>query len=195
MSRLMAKLAVVVASTALGFTAIEASPVQAAPVTYNFTVNILDGDLVGQDFSGVFSYDDASLTNNGFETLGIEEGFKLNFEFLGSALTQADSEFAPIHSLDWPGVRFDDGNLLGIVFDWDKDLGLGIGKIRISTFTVFGSGRPDLTETGDFDSSGRISYFKQQAPGTDVTVPEPGTLAGLSIFGLSGLLLKKKVTT
>ena len=195
MSRLMAKLAVVVAGTALGFTAIEASPVQAAPVTYNFTVKILDGDLVGQDFSGVFSYDDASLTNNGFETLGIEDGLKLNFEFLGSVLTQADSELLPSDSPDWPGVWFDDGNLSGLVFDWDKDLGLGIGKIRISTFTVFGSGRPDLTETGDFESSGTISYFKQQAPGTDVTVPEPGTLAGLSIFGLSGLLLKKKVTT
>jgi len=54
------KLAVTTAGVALSCVAMEANPAEAAVFTYDFTVDITSGVLVGNQYSGSFSYDDSS---------------------------------------------------------------------------------------------------------------------------------------
>lgn len=54
----------------------------AKPVTYDFTVNVVEGPLKGQNFSGFFSYDDEQLTGNDQEVIGVKDGLKVCMDFM-----------------------------------------------------------------------------------------------------------------
>jgi hypothetical protein len=59
------KFSVAIATIALGATAIATSQAQSSIVTYDFTVNVTQGSLAGQSYSGTFSYDDSTLKGTG----------------------------------------------------------------------------------------------------------------------------------
>ncbi|MGB3401468.1 MAG: hypothetical protein WBA77_02120 [Microcoleaceae cyanobacterium] len=91
----------------LTMVAIELPAVQAAPVTYDFTVVVTEGSLSGNTFSGSFSYDDAMIEGVGTETVGVEEGLKVNMNFLGEDYT----ETADIDYPKFPRVIFEAGEI------------------------------------------------------------------------------------
>jgi len=101
------KFAVVAAGIALSFTT-KIKQVQAATVTYNFTVNVTSGNLAGQTGSGSFSYDDSSLTGRGLETLSVDS---LSFNFLNNLYTDNDDYFYP---QGYPTLDLNNGSVVGL---------------------------------------------------------------------------------
>jgi hypothetical protein len=63
------------------------SPVDAAIISYDFTVDIDSGSLLGNSYTGFFSYDDASVTPTGFSSADLTN---FAFDFLGSLYTLND---------------------------------------------------------------------------------------------------------
>ena len=58
----------IVASTMM---VIDAHPSLAKPITYDFTVEVSQGSLAGNTYTGSFSYDDEQLTGVGKEEIGV----------------------------------------------------------------------------------------------------------------------------
>lgn len=58
----LGKLAVATAGAALSLAVMGAQPAGAATITYDFTVGVTSGPLTGNQYSGFFSYDDASTS-------------------------------------------------------------------------------------------------------------------------------------
>lgn len=56
--------------------------VWAKPITYDFTVNVVEGSLKGRTFNGFFSYDDDVLTGEEMEIIGVEDGLKVCMNFM-----------------------------------------------------------------------------------------------------------------
>ena len=106
------KLAVATATAALSLAAMEAKTVQAATIIYDFTVDVTSGPLTGTQSFGSFSYDDLALTGTGLETLGVNEGLSISFDFLGKTYNETND----IGSPDYPIVQFQDQSLLGLNF-------------------------------------------------------------------------------
>lgn len=87
------------------------SPAQAAIQTYNFSGAIDSGSLLGQSYSGNFSFDDAALTDVGTEWLSVGS---LAMIFMGNAYTQADvAAGADVE------VGYQDGAFLGLSYSVD----------------------------------------------------------------------------
>ena len=99
---------------AAGFSAVTvmmiASPAGAANITYDFTVNPTFGPLLGESYSGSFTFDDANLIGFGEEFISVDS---FSFSFLGVDYTEADG--AP----NEPEVAFFDGSFLGLGFNED----------------------------------------------------------------------------
>jgi hypothetical protein len=81
----------------------------AAPVNYNFNGAVDFGALLGETYSGQFTFDDAALTGSGDEYLPVSS---LSFNFLGNAFDQSNG-VAP------PEAAFLDGAFLGLSFNVD----------------------------------------------------------------------------
>lgn len=87
--RIYQKLAVATAGAALGLVVSEATPTQAATITYDFTLTLTSGvgalqSSVGNQYSGFFSYDDSQIyfSDPRFGGLGyttLPTDFSLNF--------------------------------------------------------------------------------------------------------------------
>ncbi|MCC5630774.1 hypothetical protein LC613_23370 [Nostoc sphaeroides CHAB 2801] len=90
--KLAKNLAIATIAATISVAAIGAKPVQAALVNYDFTVNAIYGNNPGQYF-GSFQYDDSTLTNTGLETLGVENGLAVAFNYLVANYTEADPGF------------------------------------------------------------------------------------------------------
>lgn len=86
------------------------APAQAALNTYNFSGSLDSGALIGETFSGQFSFDDAMLTGMNSEYLGVNT---LNLNFYNHSYTQANAAAAT-------EVAFMDGSFLGLSFAVDS---------------------------------------------------------------------------
>lgn len=156
-----------------------ASPVQAATVGYNFDLYVVDGLYVGETGKGFFTYDDSTLTGNGLESLGTDQGLSVQLNFLGTNYTEADDVNDNGDPLDIePLVNFSDGNLLGLDLSLLKS---GLGPLILIRENYF-----DIPNFGSRQTLGYgpVSYSKP--------VPEPGSILGISALGLAWLLGRQK---
>ncbi len=187
-NNIFTKLAVATASAAaLSFVALEASPTQAATITYDFDVNVTSGPLDNNIYEGSFSYEDSTLKGIGLETVGVAEELSVSFEFLGGTYTEADDNN---FSFNFPIVEFKNGSFVGlqyIVNDIPNN----------SIFAVFGNdpdglggeNRFQYVDVNSFEvSQGSVTYSLRSH---STPVPEPGTAAGLSVLGFWWLLRRK----
>ena len=182
------KLAVATATAALSLAAMEAENVQAATIIYDFTVDVTSGPLTGTQSSGSFSYDDLALTGTGLETLGVNEGLSVSFDFL----VETYNETNDIDSPNYPIVQFQDQSLLGLNFNVfyasslqfaiADEIDASIGAVGLGGGNVFAY---DTDPNAAFEGLGTVTYRP---------VPEPSSVVGLSVLGL-GFLLRKKVTS
>lgn len=99
MAKVFQKLAVVTAYAVLWFATVETKPTQAASLTNRFSVDINQGSLSGQNFSGSFNYDDVLLTGNGLEVISPIQGLTVNFRFLEQTFTESDDFFSMVFRL------------------------------------------------------------------------------------------------
>lgn len=181
------KLAVATATAALSLAAMEAKTVQAATIVYDFTVDVTSGPLTGTQYFGSFSYDDLTLTGTGLETLGVDEGLSISFDFLGKTYNETSDIDLP----DYPIVQFQDQSLLGLnfnVFYGSSFQSFAIANEVDASTGAVGSGGGnvfayDTDPSVAFEGLGTVTYQP---------VPEPISVVGLSVLGL-GCLLKKKV--
>ena len=80
---------------------------QAAPVTYHFTVEVTEGSLAGNTFEGEFTYEDSALTGQGEEVLRVEDGLSASMTMLGQTIAETDDVDYP----DYPQLLFSDGEV------------------------------------------------------------------------------------
>lgn len=209
------KLALATAGTVLSLTAINTSSVQAAIITYDFTVNITSGSLLGNQYNGFFSYDDASPSGAGNLLLPFFYITEFNFDFPQRTNTPSqlfiDGRVFP-NSLP---LRFKGGT---IVTDSSGQIVLipRGGELQNFGFSTFNPFRPPFSGFFTLIGSSTGLFFAYQLPfnpdepfrigfgsGTvsqrptptppPTSVPEPGTVFGLSMLGFGWLLRKKKV--
>jgi hypothetical protein len=109
---LSSKLISALGTAVLGVTAIAISPVQAIPITYNFTVNVSKGALAGQSYSGTFSYDDATLKGTGIEEVGVAQGLTVSMNYFGRTYRETDDSSYPTR----PRLIFENGKLKQLDF-------------------------------------------------------------------------------
>jgi len=179
MHSLSDKFGLAIGVAGLSLAAITASPVQAATVGYNFELYVIDGLYVGETGKGFFTYDDSTLTSNGLESLGIDQGLSVQLNFLDTNYTEADD----VNDNDDPAdveplVNFFNGNLLGLDLSLLKSGEGPLVLIRENNFNIpnFGS-----RQTLGYDP---VSYSKP--------IPEPGSILGVSALGIAWLLGKQK---
>ncbi|BAY66598.1 hypothetical protein NIES22_67380 [Calothrix brevissima NIES-22] len=155
-----------------------AKPTQAAIINYKFKVNATSGDNPGRYF-GSFRYDDSSLTNTGLETIGVENGLALNFNYLGNNYTEKDDFDFNLY----PILTFNNGKLQGLsYFVADK---FAIASDNLNNPDVGGNRFYLLNQSVNATAVGTVSY----------QVPEPLTVSGTAIATLMGLWMKRKKAT
>ncbi|MCV2349454.1 PEP-CTERM sorting domain-containing protein [Paucibacter sp. Y2R2-4] len=133
--------------------------------SFNFNVSLDSGPLLGQSFSGEYSYAEAAPSGTGFQSL-LLTSFSLNF--LGHNYGLADATAAPT-------ADFQNGVFLGLSYQYDTP----------AAVLTLNSGSEDVSDAYFFykpalgDASG--GSFAISA------VPEPSTwalgLAGLAVVG------------
>lgn len=144
--------------------------VKAALVTYQVDVNIDSGLLLGNNYTGILTYDDASLTGIGNESVLISY---FDFLFDGITYTQNDDLFA--------NVDFLDGQLLGLNYAGSSP-----------AFPNFTSAFPpffDASFSYDFGSSGGSGIGVP----TYTLVPENSPVTGILILIGTLILFRKKL--
>ncbi len=174
MTNIFQKLSFVATTTVLSLSVINANPVNAASISYDFEVSPDFGPLVGETYSGFFEFDDSALTGIGEEFLSVSD---LSFNFPGF-----DSG---TDGLSDPEAVFLDGDLLGLSFSAD-DFSFIPGFFDLSESYLgydieSGAGAADITYT-----------LRQESP---VSTPEPTavfSLLALGAAGCSGVLKKRK---
>lgn len=92
------------------------SQVMAKPVVYDFTVNVTQGALKGQSFTGVFSYDDEKLTNQETQTIGVKEGLKVCMNFI-----KMQNETNDVDYPQFPQLTFQEGKPESLNFWVEKE--------------------------------------------------------------------------
>ncbi|MCA1990686.1 MAG: hypothetical protein LDL41_01375, partial [Coleofasciculus sp. S288] len=126
---LMVKMAAATTGATLGLTAISFEPAQAVTLHWDFQVKVTEGSLTNNTYVGSFHYDDANLSGVGTETLGIADGLKISFNWLGQTVTERyDIQFPT-----FPTVSFNDGNILTlnwIVGDFSSEFRFGRDQQR-----------------------------------------------------------------
>ena len=173
MTNIFQKLSFVVTTTVLSLSVINANPINAASMTYDFEVNMSAGSLLGETYSGSFEFDDSTLTEIGEESLSVSE---LSFNFLGVNYTE--------DSLSGTQVIFDNGDFSGLRFFGMLDSNmwqLEEDKFTFATISSSGSGFSLVASTGD------ITYTNT------TTIPEPTAVFSLLALGAIGSIriLKK----
>ncbi|MDZ8085716.1 MAG: PEP-CTERM sorting domain-containing protein [Nostoc sp. DedQUE12b] len=150
-------------------------PTQAALVNYDFTVNATSGDRPGQYF-GSFRYDDSTLTNTGLETLGVENGLAVAFNYLGTNYTDVDdTDFN-----SFPIASFNNGKILGLSYFVADQFAIGGDP---NTPDVGGNKFFVINQSVNATQVGTVSYAK---------VPEPLALGGTAFAAVMGLWMQRK---
>jgi hypothetical protein len=173
MTNIFQKLSFVVTTTVLSLSVINANPINAASIIYDFEVNNLnnlDGSLVGETYSGFFEFDDSTLTGINKEFLFVSE---LSFNFLGVNYTETDSLF------DTKAI-FVNGDFLGLSF-FNSSLDGGLLRLQEADF---------MYSNVEF-VIGDITYTLSQ--NTPKSIPEPTAVFSLLALGAIGSIriLKK----
>ena len=88
------------------------SPVEAKPVTYDFTVVVNQGSLNGTSFDGSFTYDDELISGVGTEEIDVKKGLSVNMNFLGEKFSEADDTSYP----EYPKLTIQDGEIQTLDF-------------------------------------------------------------------------------
>ncbi|VEP17674.1 conserved hypothetical protein [Hyella patelloides LEGE 07179] len=157
---------------------IDPNPAHAATITYDITVNNLDGSLSGDEFTGDFSFDDATLTGSGSEFLSVSD---LSFDFLETIYTVRDD-----NSSLGAKAEFLDGEFLGLSYSTDIQFSFVPGFFSLSdSFFAY-----DLS-AGD-NGTGDVIYTVRDNPNPGI-IPEPATIFGLltTVILGSGLKIRK----
>ena len=94
-----------IASLVLSITLLPVRTVTAKPVTYDFTVNVVQGSLKDQSFKGFFTYDDEKLTGSETEVLGVGEGLRVCMDFFEKIHSEKDDVDYP----QYPQLIFQEG--------------------------------------------------------------------------------------
>lgn len=210
------KLGFAIAGTVLSLAVMETGSVQAATITYDFNVNITSGPLLGNQYSGFFSYDDASPSGAGNLLLPYFDITEFNFEFANRTYTRSDLRY---DCRVFPGclpLQFSGGEVVTEPSGQVVLIPRGGELVRFA-FSTFNPFRPPFPgfftliggQTGlgftyqlPFNpgepftigsGSGTVSR-RPTTPPPPTSVPEPGTVFGLSMLGFGWLLRKKKVS-
>jgi hypothetical protein len=175
----LAKNLAIAALAAISVAGVGAKPAKAALLTYNFTVNATSGSNPGEYF-GSFQYDGSALTSVGLETLGVENGLAVTFNYLGTNYTEADD----IDFDSFPIVSFNNGQVLGLSYFVADQF---VIASDINTPDVGGDRFYVVEQSVNTTEVGTVSYAK---------VPEPLAISGTAIASVMGLWIqrKKKVT-
>ena len=64
-----------------GITFVSSNSILAKPITYDFTINVVEGSLKGRSFKGFFSYDDQKLADKETNIIGVEDGLNVCLNF------------------------------------------------------------------------------------------------------------------
>lgn len=185
------KLALATTAAILSFAVVGTKTAQAAIISYDFTVDVTSGSLNGSQPSGSFSYDDSTLTGSGLETLGVDKGLSVSFNFLGKTYKEIDDIEFP----EYPLVQFQDRKLLGLNFTAYSPSSqfFGIGDTVDLSAGLIGPGGGNVFayntngSSNQFEGVGKVTYSARP-------VPEPASVAGIGALGL-GFLLQKKVAS
>lgn len=183
-NNIIQKLSIAAVSTTLSCGLLEANPAQAALITYNFEVFEIDS-------RGSFRYDDTtgntSIVQNFFGTVFELTSYPvadIEFLFNDQTYTEADA----LNNIRFSTLVTLDGDDRGMSLFWEtEDFSFVPGSNTVfgAIFTLF------RDNNGEFVSSVGFERVEEEPP---ISVPEPATLTGLAMFGLAGLLLKKKVS-
>ncbi|MBC6430531.1 PEP-CTERM sorting domain-containing protein [Nostoc sp. HG1] len=173
--KLAKNLGVATIAVAISFTAVGVKSAQAALVNYGFTVNTTSGDNFGQYF-GSFQYDDSTLTNTGLETLGVENGLAVAFNYLGTNYTEGDdTDFN-----SFPIASFNNGEVLGLSYFVADQFAIASDP---NTPNVGGNNFYLIDQSVNTTQVGTVSYAK---------VPEPLAVGGTAIAAVMGLWMQRK---
>lgn len=112
MHNLIPKFSIVFAAVAFNNAVLTIGSAQASIVTYDFTVNVTQGALVGQSYKGTFSYDDATLKGTGIETLGVDQKLSVCMNYFGRNYTEVNDTSYP----EFPKLMFKDGAITQLDF-------------------------------------------------------------------------------
>ncbi|BAY70402.1 PEP-CTERM sorting domain-containing protein [Anabaena sp. FACHB-709] len=159
---------------AISVAAVGVQPTQAAIVNYNFIVDATSGSNPGQYF-GSLKYDDSFLTGLGLETLGVENGLEVKFNYLGNTYTEEDDEFYDLY----PIVSFNDGKLLGLSYFVADKFFIG----NENNLDVGGNIFYEIDGSVFATEVGTVRYSQ---------VPEPFAVSGIAIAATVGLFMKRK---
>ncbi|NEO02637.1 MAG: PEP-CTERM sorting domain-containing protein [Moorea sp. SIO3I7] len=179
MTNILKKLSLVATSAVLGFTVIQANPVNAASMIYDLEVSIDSGVLAGETYSGFFDFDDSGLTGIDEEFLSVSN---ISFDFGGVNYTETNS-------LSDPEAVFFDGDFLGLSWS-DDEFSFIAGFFELGE-AFFAYDIPQGAGAGD------IAYtLRPDTPvSTPASTPEPTavfSLLALGATGCSGVLKKRK---
>ena len=185
MAKFCQKLIFTTASVVLSLAVLEATSTHAVVLTYNFTVNITSGSLLGQEFEGFFSYDDSAI-----EESQLTPVLSFSFDFLGNTYTETDG-VSVVPNFELETVDYTGLNLFKV---WSNP-----PSSPISAFSFNPNGYSfyywdDLYNTGyglsPIDSYGSVAYaLRSTEPQQDV--PEPQPVVGLTFIGIGSWLLKR----
>jgi len=175
MANILQKLAFATASVALSIAALDINPAQAATMTYDFKVVPDSGPLLGNEYTGSFSYDDEDPSIVADIANGIPISIPV-FEF----------EFV---DFDGNSVSYNPGNVLSPVeafFDEnDEFMGLSLSGNDFSFHPGFALDEAYVSYDIDSGAGAADIIYKK--------VPEPSSVLGLIFMGSSMLLVGKKV--
>jgi len=146
-----------------------ALPAQAAIQEFSFNGAMDSGYYNGEVFSGIFSFDDASLTSFGTEFINVSS---LSMSFLRTTFTQAT------FTGDFPAAVFNDGLFSGL--EWSADsISPDVGFSFISGF--MDSSDAFIAYDTNLGSSGAGNVIYALVPEADQYAM---LLAGLGILGV-----------
>ena len=103
----MIKTSIKVVATVASTMMFNTLPIQALPVTYDFTVVVKEGSLAGNTFQGSISYDDEVIKGRGAEKISVVHGLKTKINFFGQEYTEKEDQNYP----QFPKLIFRDGEI------------------------------------------------------------------------------------
>jgi len=179
MANVSKKLAVTTAGVVLSFTAMEANPVQAAVITFDFTITETPAyggaPILNEPLSGFYSYDDSTTPAI------LQPGFPPKFPLIDFDFNFLGDEFSVSDLVQGAGYGGSTTGLLTVGFKVEDDTVRSQFVFVDNNF--FGNPRQGSSITGS------VTYSQRTSP---TPVPEPATLGGLCALGLSSIFLKKK---
>ena len=209
--RIYQKIAVAAAGAALSLVVIEATPADAATITYDFTVDVTRGSLAGNQYSGFFSYDDTSISPGPSTLLPYFDVTEFNFQFADQTYTRNNLRFDCRQISTCVPLTITGGEIITDLstrpFTFLIPRGGTLSNFQFGNVSMMGF--PNSTSQPLFQlfANPANSFFVYQLPGEgfaipgsgSVTyavrpqaVPESDTVLGIGVLGFFGWFLKKK---